>query len=433
LEPLFILSKLTGSALVGATVQEIANAYSDWGWKVDQAAMDALATIQSAGVLAGNVNAVKEVVQAIYKPWLEGAASSLQKAIAAGPTSQTYPTFPFKKPEKSTCILFSDALRLDTGQTLALSLISDGYQVDPAIHLAALPAITSTAKFSFSPNPIKITGKGSKSLTPFLTERGSPITAEGFRKILEEEGFQILVGEDLGDPNGLAWTEIGEIDAYGHEHGCKLAIHLKGELLALRNRIELLLDYGWKKVIVLTDHGWLLLPGGLPKSYIPEHLTELRKGRCARLKEGAQTDQQTVPWYWDKDVQIVTAPGICSYEAGKEYEHGGISPQECITPMLTITKADAEANLPVSIESPKWRGLRFTAKIVGAQPDMLVDIRLKAGDAATSLVKEPANPTEQGEVSLLIENEDNLNASAIIVVIAANGLICTQMHTTIGE
>ncbi len=433
LEHLSILAKSVGTALVGTTVQEIAQAYLDWGWKVDQTALDALTTIQAPGNSMGNISTVKGVIQVIYKPWLEGAAVTLQKVIASGPISQTYPFVQFNKPEKGTCVLFSDALRLDAGQQLATSLEYDGYQVNPSIHLAALPAITSTAKYAFSPALEKINGNGSKSLTPLLTGKGTPITADALRKILEEEGFQVLHGEDLGDPNGLAWTEIGEIDAYGHEHGCKLAIHLQGELLALRNRIEMLLDYGWKKIVVITDHGWLLLPGGLPKAFIPEHLTDMRKGRCARMKENAQTDQQTYAWFWDKDVQIVTAPGICCYEAGKEYEHGGISPQECFTPLLTITKIESDINLPVSIESPKWRGLRLTAKIVGAMEGMLLDVRLKAGDANTSLVKETAKPSKNGDVSLLVENEDNLNAAAIIVVVAANGQIYAQMHTTIGE
>ncbi|HMD90775.1 MAG TPA: BREX-1 system phosphatase PglZ type B, partial [Anaerolineaceae bacterium] len=363
LEPLSTLAKLSEKALVGSTVQEIAQAYLDWGWQVDEAALDALTLIQSPGISMGDINAIKGAVRALYQLWLEGAAANLQKAIAAGPTALTYPFVSLKKPEKGTCILFSDALRLDVGKKLAAALESADYQIQTETHLAALPAITSTAKFAFAPDPGKITGIGSKSFTPMLSGKETPITAEAFRKILEEEGFQILRGEDLGDPSGLAWTEMGEIDAYGHEHGCKLAIHLLGELLALRNRIENLLDFGWKKVVTVTDHGWLLLPGGLPKTYIPEHLTDLRKGRCARLKEGAHIDQQIVPWYWDKDVRVAIAPNICCYEAGKEYEHGGISPQECITPMFTITKAAIEPNLPVSFESLKWRGLRLAAKI----------------------------------------------------------------------
>lgn len=433
LEYLSILASLTEKTLPGSTVQEISQAYRDWGWKVDQAALDALTMIQSPGNSVGDITAVHGAVRAIYMEWLKDAAETMQKAIAAGPGAVTYPYAPIQKPEKGTCILFSDALRLDVSQKLAAALTSEGYQAQTSTHLAALPSITSTSKFAFSFNLEQISGKGAKSLTPLIAGKESPITADAFRKILEESSFQILRGEDLGDPSGLAWTEMGEIDAYGHEHGCKLATHLEGELLALRNRIENLLDFGWKKVIVVTDHGWLLLPGGLPKAYIPELLTDQRKGRCARLKEGAQTDQQVVSWYWDKDVRVAVAPGICCYEAGKEYEHGGISPQECITPLLTITKAVISSDQPISIEALKWRGLRFAAKIVGTQAGMLVDIRSKAGDAATTLVRNPIKPSENGEVSLIIEDEDKLASAAFVVVIAANGQVCAQMFTTIGE
>ena len=100
-------------------------------------------------------------------------------------------------------------------------------------------------------------------------------------------------------PTGRAWSESGDIDAYGHEHGWRLAHHAVGELRGLADRISGLLDHGWRKVVVVTDHGWLLMPGGLPKADLPEHLTDLRKGRCARLKEGSLTDQQVVSWYWD--------------------------------------------------------------------------------------------------------------------------------------
>ncbi len=39
-------------------------------------------------------------------------------------------------------------------------------------------------------------------------------------------------GDDLGDPRGQAWTEFGDIDSYGHEHGWKVARHLAAELRA---------------------------------------------------------------------------------------------------------------------------------------------------------------------------------------------------------
>src|SRR5262249_6139465 len=146
---------------------------------------------------------------------------------------------------------------------------------------------------------------------------------------------------------------------------------------------QALTEAGWRQVLIVTDHGWLMMPGGLPKADLPEHLTVIRKGRCARLKDGAQTAQQTVPWFWDIQVRIAVAPGIHCFEAGKEYEHGGLSPQECVVPVLRVTPASA--NVQIEITQVIWRGLRCALKIVGSEHNMVVDIRSKAGDAKSSI------------------------------------------------
>ncbi len=53
----------------------------------------------------------------------------------------------------------------------------------------------------------------------------------------------------------------------------------------LAKAIPRLLNAGWKQVWVVTDHGWLLLPDGLPKAELPARLTETKWGRCAVLKD----------------------------------------------------------------------------------------------------------------------------------------------------
>jgi hypothetical protein len=50
----------------------------------------------------------------------------------------------------------------------------------------------------------------------------------------------------------------------------------------------MLLDTGWQEVVVVTDHGWLLMPGGLPKVDMPKFLTSTRWGRCAALQTSAE-------------------------------------------------------------------------------------------------------------------------------------------------
>jgi hypothetical protein len=196
--------------------------------------------------------------------------------------------------------------------------------------------------------------------------------------------------------------------------------------------VQALLDHGWPRVVIVTDHGWLMLPGGLPKTELPIHLTQKRKGRCAVLKEGADVDQQTVPWRWDERVQIAMAPGISCYEAGKEYEHGGLSPQECITPVITVVRAEEGEAEPLSIERIQWKRLRCTVKISGGRPGLRVDVRTRAGDPGASLILEPKAVEADGQVSLLVEDEDMEGVAAIVVAFTPNGAIHAQQSTIIG-
>ena len=64
-------------------------------------------------------------------------------------------------------------------------------------------------------------------------------------------------------------TECGNIDREGHDKGSELPVILDGELTTIERRIIDLLDAGWQQVRVVTDHGWLLLPGGLVKTELP--------------------------------------------------------------------------------------------------------------------------------------------------------------------
>jgi hypothetical protein len=422
------LAQNTARALGGATVTAVAANYADWGWCVDAAAIDALAAVEHHD----DVIAVKAAVASLYRPWLEQAATAFQKAYRSTPAQQAYPISPLPDPTSGTCILFSDALRFDAAQRLAEALKARGFEGTVKWQLAALPPLTPTAKPAISPVAMMFTGAGMPKLEPALRGTTAPVNVNILRKALADNGFQVLQDEDLGDVSGKAWTELGAIDAYGHQHGWKLAQHLGGELRSLEQRVQALLDWGWKQVIVITDHGWLILPGGLSKVELPEHLTVIRKGRAARLKENAQTDQLIAPWFWDGNARIAMAPGISCFEAGKEYEHGGLSPQECVVPVVTVTRASSAPALAVSIDSIKWKGLRCSLLLAGNYANVQVDIRQKAGDPNTSLAV-PRTANAEGAVSLLVENEDLAGSAAFVVVLSERDTIVAQQVTTIGE
>jgi hypothetical protein len=424
LEHLVTLAQATAQPLGGSSTKQIAETYVTRGWQADASALRALANVDKPD----DVAAIKGAVRALYLPWLEAATKALQANVARGDYNRVAPP----PVPAGTCVLFCDALRLDAGQQLAEMLRLRGYSADVGWNLAALPGVTATAKPAISPVAGRFSGQAMPRLAPALTPGNSPADADSLRRALTETGFQVLRSDDVGDPAGRGWAEQGSIDAYGHQHGWKVAHHLSGELRGLEHRITALLEAGWKQVAVITDHGWLLMPGGLPKASLPEHLTVIRKGRCARLKSGAQIDDQIVPWHWDNSVPIAMAAGIGCYEAGREYEHGGLSPQECVVPVLTV-RQPAGAAAPVRIEAVVWKGLRCNLRLSGASEQMSVDIRIKAGDPTTSLVTTVKSPLDDGSLSLLVEDEDRQGQAALIVVYDESGSLRAQVHTTIGE
>jgi len=418
------LAELTANPLGGDTTTQVAANYVAWGWQVDAAVLRALAAVETVP----DVAAVKSALLSLYRLWLEQATQRFQ-AVVLRADSLDYATGPGISAEPGTCILFCDALRFDVGRHLAQHLTDKGFLCETNWQLAALPPVTATAKPAISPAADDVVGD-KPGLIPVSKESGTSLGTELFRKLVRDRGYQELKSEELGEPGGKAWAEYGAIDRYGHDHGWKIAHHVQGELRGLGERIAALLNHGWRQVTVVTDHGWILLPDGMPKAELPQHLTVTRKGRCAVIKEGASVDHHVVPWHWNNQVRIAVAPDIHCFEAGKEYEHGGLSPQECVVPVITVRRDGADV-APVLIEEVKWLGLRCSVRLSGSAADLQVDIRLKAGDAGSTVAATPKSPDASGTVSLLAPDE-TLEGSAAFIVVSRGEAILAQRLTVIG-
>ena len=129
-----------------------------------------------------------------------------------------------------------------------------------------------------------------------------------------------------------------------------------------------------RRVRVVTDHGWLLIPGGLQKAVLDIAVVEGdgKRTRCARIKAGAPTSYDCAPWSWNADVRVAFATGAMSFYMGYDYAHGGISPQECITPVIDV--APMGATRTVSITKAEWTGLRLKVEVARG-----ADLRVDAG------------------------------------------------------
>ncbi len=254
-----------------------------------------------------------------------------------------------------------------------------------------------------------------------------------FDKGLAAAGVVKLGAHEVGDPSGAGWTEASNIDSIGHAHGHALADRIDAELAGVAERITQLLDAGWTRVVVVTDHGFLLSPVPLEKVELAQHLTEndsCRKPRVAKLKDGApDVVHPTVAWTWDSSVRMVSAPGSSSFVAGRFYEHGGLSLQECITPVLTVTAGTAAT--AASITALKWVGMRCRADTT-ASAGVLAELRRSPGDPTTAVTA--AKPVDgSGEVKLLVTDDDLEGTAVYVVLLDTAGTVLAQRATTVGD
>jgi hypothetical protein len=347
--------------------------------------------------------------------------------------AHTYQPGPPASKASGTATLFVDGLRLDVAHRLEAALQNVGLDATVTTSLSALPTVTQTAKPALVPLARGALVAGPE-LHPANAATGTTATIQVLRTLMAENQVQVLGPTDCGDPSGMAWTEAGELDHRGHDVGIRLVDYLGDEVERIGARIRELLDAGWNRVEVVTDHGWILLPGGLEKIDLPVAVTEIKKGRCARLKDGAEVAVPTVPWFWDQNVRIALAPGVTCFEANKEYEHGGVSPQECIVPRIAVTVgAVVKATGGLEIKNIKWLGLLCRVEFTGSNQGVVVDLRGLPGDSKTSIAEVAKETGSAGKVSLVVPDEDHEGERAHLVFVADDGQIVAQREVVVGR
>jgi hypothetical protein len=422
------LATATETPLPAGAPELIADVYATSGWVADASLLAALAVVDSDV----DVAAVEAVADALYRPWAETSARRFQDAMLEAAADGRLPRpYDSSSVDAGTCVVFVDGLRYDLARQLEAELLRRTLVVSIDHAFAAIPTVTPTAKPAVSPAAAALGPGADFGCTVAAT--GAAQNANVLRQLVAAAGFEVIEGKTTGTPAPIArgWAEAGEIDALGHGFAERLSREVQRCLDEIADRVSALLDAGWESVRIVTDHGWLLLPRGLPKVDLPQHLTVKRKGRCARLNSEAPVDVPALPWFWDSDVRIAVAPGVSCFEAGTKYEHGGISAQESIVPVVSVGRA--EAATPTVISEIRWVQLRFRAHVDDAPSEAVLDVRSRPGDASSSLVAKPAPIDAAGTASVVIDDDSRLGESAAVVVTTADGKrVLAQRATVIG-
>mgnify|MGYP001260940479 CR=1 FL=1 len=330
------LIELKNKPFGGPAIDVMASAYEREFWQLDYAALQAMACAQHDS----QRQVIEGVLKVIYTPWLESRAEHFQKLVklngynSANHQIKDAATASYQT--ASQVVFFVDGLRFDVARAFAKSLEAD-YSVEVSTQWSALPSLTATAKAAVMPIKALLDGDiDNSNFIPRVKSSGSELSSASFKKLLEQAGWQYLDGVETGDPSGLAWVQTGDLDKAGHKEQLRLPSRIADILDEVSARIRGLKQAGWQHIRIVTDHGWLWVPGGMPKATLNKNATSDQTPRCAIMKSTASSEHLTAPWYWNGSVNIAFAPGISAFREGSHDDHGGLSLQECLTPVIDI-------------------------------------------------------------------------------------------------
>ncbi|MCP9925848.1 BREX-1 system phosphatase PglZ type B [Synechococcus lacustris C3-12m-Tous] len=428
LEPLGLLAQRADQPLVGTTPEEFIAPYTTDGWEADLSAWQAVAMASTA-----EEDVVRRAVADLLRPWLDDTASRFQKAVASSglPAPADQGAISAAPGE---VLFFADGLRYDVARQLQKSLEVMGITGSLTTRWAGLPTVTATAKPAITPLISDIQGQALPEDFAPTFRSGKPTSAAELRKALTAQGYTVLGDDDLNIPSGpeaRGWLEIGDLDHRGHQLQNDLPRQIQPEIERLAFRIQKLLEAGWRSVKVVTDHGWLFCPDGLPTAELPKHLTSSKWARCAAIKGDSQVPVPTAAWSWNPSEQFATPSGAACFNTGGNYSyaHGGISLQECLTPVLVVS--GGVSNAPTAaISEISWKGLRCNLEVSGGSAGMTADLRREAAGGPS--VATTAKPIDDGGARLLVEDDELEGAVVVAVLLSPDGRVIAQRRTVVG-
>jgi hypothetical protein len=425
LEPLARLAAATDRNLPGDDLTALASAYTQDGWQVDATLVE---TIAAAGT---REDVVARATGTLYRPWVDALARRFRTAFeAAGDAARPSPL----AIEPGTLVLFVDGLRMDVGQAVAERLGNGGTEASLGWRLSPVPSVTATAKALVTPVGDSIAGKGKvEAFLPLEVSSGKPATLDVLRKAMLARGIQVLgrgVVLPPEKPTSIGYAECGNIDSDGHVMGLRLAAQLQTEVARIAEYAQALKAAGWSQVRIVTDHGWLLMPGGFELIKLPTSTVIAKGCRAAILQEEAAADLAFLPWHWDKSVRIAMPSGAEAFRAGEVYTHGGLSPQECVIPDITVGGESTTAGA-LHISAITWRRLRLTVELSGEPADVTVEVRRKERDPASRV--DVASTLEGLRVRLTVSDEVEEGDPVLVVLVDRHGSVIDARATRVGD
>lgn len=353
--------------------------------------------------------------------------------------------------EESIGFILVDALRYEMGIEVAETLRAAGYDASCEPAVAPIPTITRVGMAAAAAGEHDDLALALSSSSRLLaTVGGTAVDTVDHRVELLRTRFGKTVDFELSNVLRTGEKELAkrirgarlvvvrsqEVDAAGESGALAAGWRTFEDVTDLLPRVIARLNVaGVRTVCVAADHGFI----ALTRSLGADRTTEPPRGgrgelhRRAWIGTGADIPAHSVRVALSQagivsDLDIVTPRGLAVFSApgGRQFFHGGMSPQELLVPTIVATSPQAEGagtevSVEVSLDGGAIKTGVFRATITFVAPDLFSSetlVRIVAERPGDRVVARPLSGPGLDEVSGSVRLESAQPASIVFRVTA---------------
>jgi hypothetical protein len=271
-------------------------------------------------------------------------------------------------------VVIVDALRYDCALAMRNQLRGHAVEVKPV--LAVLPTVTPvgmTALLPVGDGLVTVEIKGN-AIHPRLNGKDTSVR-DNRLALLKDFGADC---RDINDVEQISKTPSGlgellvvfgheEVDHIGHGQAENLIRHIHLEIDRLARLVRKLHGWGYGRVHIVTDHGFILLDESKLPDEVPcdKAWCHVLKERFALVPANADLPLVRLPFAWDPEMRVAVPPGMAFFKAEKSFSHGGATVQEMIIPHL-VSRGQAlqEKRIGVEVVLPTYELQRTAVKVI---------------------------------------------------------------------
>lgn len=371
--------------------------YAEKGWRVDRAHRR-LELARTELAVFGELEEVLTAARNAYEQWLDGLLTQFTASLSDGALDsgqlmrqgEIHDRFVSVGAPPRTAYVWVDALRFELGVELVDALRPVATE-KPAIYaaIAAAPTITPVGMANLLPDAASTLRVGLDGDRIAVSVSGVEVKDVPGRRDLLRARHGAVADLDLNDAAqkgeraltsaigdaALVLLRSQEVDASGESGLLSVAwSHFETVINLLASVVARFAQAGIERVVISADHGFIALGQDLG----PQRIVDPPAGAIGTVKRRVFVGRGGIPnpatvrvplsaCGVTSDLDIVVPRGLAVFRAGggRQFFHGGLSPQELVVPVIVVELAKAPEPQKLEVQA-QVAGGRITTGVFAA-------------------------------------------------------------------